>query len=98
MSALLNVACRRADRWFNRLAAQGINVIQSADIKTLKEAKEFVDNPSLEEAADVFISLLGACKKHGWSSYDLAVATITKLGVNEQRTWAEQPDGTYQHT
>lgn len=97
MSALLGVVSRRAFAWFATLHDAGIDITDSAHIKVKKEADEFADEPSLEEAADVYISLLGACHHRGWSVTDLALAVHDKMEVNERRSWVKTEDGTYQH-
>ena len=65
--------------------------------KLAEEAREFCEAPSLGEAADVFIALVVACHKHGWTSYDLTVAAETKMAVNRNRLWAQTDDGTWHH-
>lgn len=98
MSAAMTVASNRCIAWFRRLAAEGIDLTDNAHIKVEKEAIEFADEPSLEEAADVYISLLGAMYQRGWTPLDLAVAVQMKMEVNEQRSWVRLDDGTYQHS
>lgn len=98
MSDILLAASDRAVAWFAVLASRGIDLTTNAHIKCKHEAKEFADNPSLEEAADTYISLLGAITQFGWTYDDLAVAVDTKMATNEKRKWAKMPDGTYQHT
>lgn len=82
--------------WFGLLAQLGFDT-SAQDLKVSKEAAEFAENPSLDEAADVFISLLGSCRTHGWSQEDLAAAVHSKMAVNRQRKWIQLDDGTYQH-
>lgn len=91
-------ATDRAYAWFAVLASRGVDLTSNAHVKCKHEAAEFADNPCLEEAADVFISLCGALAQFGWTSDDLAVAVDSKMAINENRKWAQQPDGTYQHT
>lgn len=97
MSRLLATAARVAWDWFEELHGQGIDLTTNAHIKVEKEAIEFADEPSLEEAADVIIAVLGACYHRGWTRHDIAVAMIQKLTVNRNRKWERQTDGTYQH-
>lgn len=97
MSTALPAAINRAVAWFERLKREGIDLTGNAHLKVEKEAIEYADEPSLEEAADVFIALVGSLHSKGWTTYDLAVAVQEKMTVNEQRTWAKQNDGTYQH-
>jgi hypothetical protein len=99
MSILLGLSCRRVEKWFVRLETEGVRIKTGrTGLKLMKETKEFYDAPSLPEAADVFVSLLGACYSEGWTAQDLAIAVQKKMDINEQRTWALQDDGTYQHT
>lgn len=97
MSIALGPACNRITVWFQRLMEEGVDLTTNAHLKVKHEAVEFADAPSLEEAADVFISLIGALRYQGWSSLDLVNAVHEKMDINENRTWAQQPDGTYQH-
>lgn len=98
MSALLGLLCPEILNWFSELEKEGVRITQGrTGTKLRDEAQEFYDEPSLEEGADVFISLLGACFSEGWTAHDLAVAVIAKMKINRTRTWIEQPDGTYQH-
>lgn len=98
MSSLIGIGLVNAVRWFDVLQVQGINITESAHIKARKEAQEFEDGPSLEEAADVIIAVVGACHARGWTLRDLGSAIIAKMAVNRQRTWEQLPDGTWQHT
>lgn len=97
MTYPLAAATYRAYAWFGVLASRGIDLRENAHLKVKHEAAEFADNPCLEEAADVFISLVGSLSQFGWDATDLAVAVDTKMAVNEKRRWAQMPDGTYQH-
>ena len=65
--------------------------------KVINEAKEFAAEPSLEEAADVFIALVVACQHSGWDPSQLETAVRTKMAINRSRTWEKAPDGTFQH-
>lgn len=67
-------------------------------LKVMHEAEEFAAEPSLEEAADVFISLIAACTYFGWHPDDLARAARDKMEINKKRSWTQLPDGTYQHS
>jgi len=83
--------------WFKRLASEGIDLTTNAHLKVEKEAIEYADDPSLEEAADVFISLVGSMHHQGWTTVDLVAAVQAKMEINEKRTWVQLDDGTYQH-
>lgn len=48
----------------------------------------------LEEAADIVIALAAWAYAAGWN---LEQAVEWKLGVNRERTWVRQKDGTYRH-
>ena len=93
----LNEAYARATTWFETLGGQGIDLTTNGHLKVRNEAIEFAEDPSLEEAADVFISLVGALHQRGWGSPELAAAVVSKMTVNEKRSWAISGDGTYQH-
>lgn len=97
MSRLLVTAAREAWSWFEELQESGVNITSHAHLKVKKEAIEFSEEPSLEEAADVAIALLGAVFHRGWSRRELAIAMLDKIVVNRERTWVQQADGTYQH-
>lgn len=98
VSRLLRVAARDAWEWFDELqAAGGPHLTTLGHIKVKHEAAEFADEPSLEEAADVVISLIGALHHRGWTLTDLSKAILLKMTVNRQRTWFQKPDGTFQH-
>lgn len=94
----LDLSAARAGDWFLSLAFQGIDLTTNAHLKVKHEAIEFAEEPSLEEAADVFIAILGAIHQRGWTPWQLAEAVEEKLTINERRTWHKQPDGTYQHS
>lgn len=66
-------------------------------IKALHEATEFAVDPSLEEAADVLICLLGWAELNGLSGDAIVAAAQAKMRVNLARTWRRKPDGTWQH-
>lgn len=66
--------------------------------KFLNEAVEFATEPhKMDEAADVFISLIGTLWVQGLDLQDLAQAVSDKMVVLRGRTWGVAPDGTYQH-
>jgi DNA-binding transcriptional regulator YhcF (GntR family) len=95
---MLDHICADVYVWFGELEQQGVMVRHGRQgLKVKKEAAEFYDNPSLEEAADVVISLLGACYSADWSLEDLTQAVRDKMVINRARTWEKQDDGTYQH-
>jgi hypothetical protein len=97
MSRVLSLALTNAVQWFDDLRVQGIDITDSAHIKARKEAQEFEADPSLEEAADVVIAIVGACHAQGWGLLDLGQAVMKKMHVNRQRTWRRTEDGTWQH-
>ena len=71
--------------------------VRSPALKCAKEAREFADEPSLEEAADVLTCLLGWLHLAGHEVIDLLAASHSKMAVNLARTWEKQSDGTWQH-
>ena len=93
----LALALTRAARWLNRLALDGPDLRVNAHRKAAHEAQELADDPSLEEFADVLICLVGTALAHGWTEDDVAAAVLDKVAVNSARTWAQEPDGTWQH-
>jgi hypothetical protein len=98
VSHALVPAINRAVAWFTDLHSRGLSLTDSADLKMVKEAKEYAEDPSLEEAADVFIALVGSLWHKGWDTHDLAVAVQLKMAINEEREWVRLEDGTFQHT
>lgn len=86
-------------RWFIELRDDhGVNLAAAPiGTKALKEAQELVDNPCLEECADVIIAACGAAFTLGHSWMELFFEVQRKLRVNRGRTWLQLPDGTYQH-
>lgn len=66
-------------------------------LKALHEAAEFAADPSLEEAADVLICLLGWAELNGLDGQAIVEAAAAKMQVNLARTWSQKPDGTWQH-
>lgn len=97
MSRLLSIGAIHAVNWFTHLETTGVDLTTNAHKKVAKEAKEFEDEPSLEEAADVIIAVLGACYHRGWTLQQIAMAIIQKVAVNRARQWERQEDGTWQH-
>lgn len=88
-----------AQQWVMELRRTGgPDLATSAHKKVAHEGAEFGDDPSLEEAADVLISLAGSIAFQGWRWVDVIRAVNEKMTVNRGRTWAELPDGTWQHT
>lgn len=87
-----------AQRWLAWLVEQGgPDLTVNAHLKVLSEAREFADAPSVEEAADVLIALVGALTHLGVSIEDFGAAVRDKVWVNSLRTWVRQADGTWQH-
>lgn len=66
-------------------------------LKCAREAAEFAENPSIGEAADVLITVLGWIGLNGYGVADLLGVAEEKMRVNLARTWIEQADGTWQH-
>jgi hypothetical protein len=94
----LGACYTQAAHWFEDLIdSEGPDLATNAHKKVLEEAQELHDAPSLEEAADVFISLVGTCVGRGWSGEDLADAIFRKLLINQSRTWHKQAGGTWRH-
>ena len=79
------------------LAAGGPDLRSNAHLKCRDEAAEFADDPCLQEAADVLITVRAAADHRGWSDADLAAAVRAKNAINAARTWEQQEDGTWQH-
>ena len=65
--------------------------------KCATEAAEFAADPSLDEAADVLITVIGWCQLADISMEMLIDAATIKMTTNLARTWQQQPDGTWQH-
>lgn len=93
----LITAAIRVYEWVDILKELGIDLAESAPLKVKQEAQEFFDDPSLGEATDVLISTFSACAARGWCIEDVIAAMHEKMTANEQRQWALQEDGTYQH-
>lgn len=93
----LDLAFTQAADWLNRLAESGPDLTVNAHRKTAHEAQELAEEPSLEEFADVVICLVGTALHHGWSEAEVARAVMSKVSINSARTWAQEPDGTWQH-
>lgn len=91
------MAALDAERWFDELALQGIDITASAADKLCEEAGELRDHRSLEEAADSLISLLGVVHTEGWTLDQLANAVTEKLVVLRKRRWEKQDNGTFHH-
>lgn len=86
--------------WFEQLQVEkGLSfALEPQAKKFLNEAQEFADEPHrMDEAADVFISLIGTLWVQDKDLADLAQAVQDKLVVLRERTWAVASDGTYQH-
>lgn len=86
--------------WFEQLQVQqGLSFsLGKQAMKFQNEADEFAAEPErMDEAADVFISLVGTLWVQGKDLADLAQAVADKMEVLRGRTWAVAPDGTYQH-
>ena len=90
-------AFSNAAEWLLKRKLAGQDMLLNAHKKTIKEATELADDPSLEELADVYICLVGVSLQNGWSMRDVAAAIEAKNAINEGRTWHRLPDGTWQH-
>jgi hypothetical protein len=82
---------------FSALWAHDMDMTETAHLKVAKEAVEFSENPTLEEAADILICLYGAAFYRGWTLDDLECAIARKMNINRRRKWERQEDGTWQH-
>ena len=98
MSDELTHAMSKAAHWATELRdSGGPDLVEHARIKLGIEAREFAATPTLEEAADVLICLAVAMTREGLSLDRIAQAVEAKTIVNSARTWAQEPDGTWQH-
>ena len=70
---------------------------QSFVTKFREEVDEFTAAPSLEEAVDALVCLVGWAHRSGHALEDLAVAGEAKLEINRARRWQRRADGTYKH-
>lgn len=93
----VDTAMTNARKWLDDLAESGPDLRVNAHRKAVREAQELVEDPSLEEAADVLICLVGYMSHKGWTNEQLADAVEEKVYVNIGRTWTQQEDGTWQH-
>lgn len=59
-----------------------------------EEAREFLDARSVEEAADVVLTLLAWAARSG---VDLFAEAARKVEVNKRRVWHRWGDGTWHH-
>lgn len=82
---------------FGLLARHGPDLRINAHKMAAKEAVEFSETPTLEEAADVLICVVVALYYKGHDVDDLAEAIHQKMIINKKRSWTEQEDGTWQH-
>lgn len=97
-TSTLEYALAEASQWLHRLKVlHGIDLTAQAHRKTVHEAVELADDPSLEEWADVAICLMGVALAQGWHFGELADAIHAKVAINAAREWHKQHDGTYQH-
>jgi hypothetical protein len=64
-------------------------------LKAIQEMKEFIEEPSPEEAADIVIALIVWFWQNGWS---LPVYVWRKMTINRNRSWVKLPSGHYQHS
>lgn len=93
----LSAALNGAAHWLNTLAEDGPDLRVKAHVKAAHEAAELAEEPSLEEWADVAITLVGTALHHGWGTGQLADAVTAKVAVNAERTWGQTEDGSWQH-
>lgn len=68
--------------------------------KAIEELDEVLNAPKskrLMEFADIFICVVSALMKDGWSYPELMQAVAVKTIINSVRKFERQPDGTYKH-
>jgi hypothetical protein len=63
----------------------------------LEKAKEYGDNPSLEESIDRIVTLLMWAKKVNVPPQQFLDHAYDHLSVLKNRTWVKQNDGTYHY-
>lgn len=63
-------------------------------VKVIEEMKEFIENPSFEEGADVGIALMIWYFRNNMS---FGAWVRRKMKINRQRTWEQLPSGHFQH-
>jgi len=73
-----------------RELVDSITILEDSDNIVVVE-----EDGAAEEAADVLFMLFQLAQNLG---FDLIETTREKFEKNRARSWAEQPDGTYQHT
>lgn len=82
------------------------STVESCFIHAKKEMDEVLkelydDQPDyvslLEEFADVFLCIISAVGKAGFTPSQLVEAIAAKIEVNQKREWKQNPDGTYSH-
>ena len=66
-------------------------------LKLQAELVEFLENPTLEEAADILVCLSGWAWHKGYSMEVLLDYWAAKNTINLNRTWTRQENGTWQH-
>lgn len=96
---MLDGAAIEVRMWLSHLKTEkGIDLATGrTPTKCRQEAEEFEADPCIEEAADVFISLIASCAYLGIHPDDLARAALNKIKVNASRIWEQLEDGTFQH-
>lgn len=65
--------------------------------KVLEEALEFHADPTLEEAADVLITIIGWARLAGYGADHLITALHNKNEINRARKWRKTDAGNWQH-
>lgn len=81
--------------WFKKVMPDASTA--SFVIKLKEESQEFIEHPSLEEAADVMACLWGWACRSGYSYEEFKQAYLRKLHKNHDRKFELQEDGTYHH-
>lgn len=71
--------------------------VGSGIAKLPEEVQEFIEDPSLDEAADVLLCVLIELRQRGYDLVQLLVVAETKMNLNLLREWEVQPDGTIHH-
>lgn len=72
-------------------------VVGSGIAKLPEEFEEFKKDPSVDEAADVFLCLLIELRQRGHSLDRLLYVAHKKAQINLDRAWVKQLDGTIHH-
>lgn len=71
--------------------------VGSGIAKLPEEVQEFIEDPSLDEAADILLCLVIELRQRGFGLVELLVKAEYKMELNLTREWEVQPDGTIHH-